>query len=88
MHLCRSGMQDSMTLSRNLDTEPAFYSAYTALDMSGAQWMTENKPEIRLIGIDYLSVTAYEGITASHHHLLATVCPCGFLCLLYIKCLL
>jgi arylformamidase len=48
------------------DTE--FHTDFVAIDPSGAKWMVEHG--IQLVGIDYLSVGAYEGGIPTHEILL------------------
>lgn len=55
--------------SRALMSKTEFDTSYVGLDLSGARWLLARG--IRLIGLDYLSVQAFEASDDTHRELLA-----------------
>ncbi|KAK9831070.1 hypothetical protein WJX74_002120 [Apatococcus lobatus] len=55
--------------ARGLMHQTPFHSDYTAMDSSGAEWLVTNT-EIKLIGIDYLSIAMFDDLTQTHEVLL------------------
>lgn len=55
--------------SRRLMDDPMFARDYVGLDVSGAQWLVDRG--VVLVGLDYLSVQAYEASDDTHRILLA-----------------
>ncbi len=53
---------------RHLMAQPRFVEDYVALDSSGASWLVGR--HIRLVGIDYLSISAYHDLIPPHQILL------------------
>jgi arylformamidase len=49
--------------------EPQFQQGYVALNTSGAQWIVEH--EVRLVGVDYLSVAVFDDLVEPHRILLS-----------------
>ncbi|PON88122.1 Kynurenine formamidase [Trema orientale] len=59
----------TLNTDRRLMSKKEFDTSFVGLTMDGAKWLVENT-DIKLIGIDYLSVTAYVDVIPSHHVLL------------------
>lgn len=51
----------------------AFAADYIAFTKDGAEWLVANRPEVRLVGIDYLSVAIYDDVVGPHVVLLGNV---------------
>ncbi len=62
--LCRTRNSEIWTRG-----DKVFHTDFVAIDPSGAEWMVQHG--IQLVGIDYLSVGAYEGGIATHEILLS-----------------
>ncbi len=65
-------------------TQTAFDPSYTAVTKDGAEWIVK-RGDIRLVGIDYISVAHYADLIGPHIALLTDVSPCkqaNFLCTL------
>lgn len=61
-------------LFRTLNTDKQlmfkkFDTSYVGFKADGAKWLVENT-DIKLVGIDYLSVAAFDDIISAHHELL------------------
>lgn len=56
--------------ARKLMSKTEFDASYVGLDLSGARWLLSRG--IRLIGLDYLSVQAFEASDDTHRELLAS----------------
>lgn len=52
-----------------------FASSYTSFDSTGATYITKHT-NIKLVGIDYLSIGCLEDIVKTHQILLGQVCCC------------
>ena len=50
-------------------SDNGFHSDFVAIDPSGAEWIVQHG--IQLVGVDYLSVGAYEGGALTHEILLS-----------------
>lgn len=50
----------------------AFDSSWTAFTADGAQWLVANT-DIRLIGVDYVSIATYADATGPHDAILGAV---------------
>ena len=57
---------------RKLMTQTAFEPSYTGVTKDGAEWIVK-RGDIRLVGIDYLSVAPYEDLIGPHVVLLTDV---------------
>ena len=55
---------------RKLMHTTAFTPDYVAFDTEGAKWLVEHRPDIRAIGIDYLSIAALDHLAEAHVALL------------------
>ena len=55
---------------RKLMHTTAFTPDYVAFDEEGAKWLVEHRPDIRSIGIDYLSIAALDHLAEAHVALL------------------
>ena len=55
-------------------TQTAFDPSYTAVTKDGAEWIVK-RGDIRLVGIDYISVAHYADLTGPHIALLTAVRP-------------
>mmetsp|Transcript_20759 Transcript_20759/g.62530 ORF Transcript_20759/g.62530 Transcript_20759/m.62530 type:complete len:280 (-) Transcript_20759:468-1307(-) len=55
---------------RGLMCQLAFDPSYTAFTLDGARWLTRKRPEVRLIGIDYLTIATYADLKGPHEELL------------------
>ena len=53
-------------------TQTAFDPSYTAVTKDGAEWIVK-RGDIRLVGIDYISVAHYADLTGPHVALLTAV---------------
>ena len=53
-------------------TQTAFEPSYTGVTKDGAEWIVK-RGDIRLVGIDYLSVALYEDLIGPHVALLTDV---------------
>ncbi len=53
-------------------TQTAFEPSYTGVTKDGAEWIVK-RGDIRLVGIDYLSVALYEDLVGPHIALLTDV---------------
>lgn len=53
-------------------TQTAFEPSYTAVTKDGAEWIVAH-PNIRLVGVDYLSVAHYADLIGPHMVLLSEV---------------
>ena len=62
-------------------TQTAFDPSYTAVTKDGAEWIVK-RGDIRLVGIDYISVAHYADLTGPHVALLTEVSPSQSACLL------
>lgn len=49
---------------------PIFDSSYTGFTTDGAEWLVLHRPEVKLIGTDYLSVAAFDDLKDGHIALL------------------
>lgn len=49
-----------------------FFSDYTAMDSSAAEWLVSHT-DIKMIGIDYLSIAIFDDLTRTHEVLLDKV---------------
>ncbi|GAY33459.1 hypothetical protein CUMW_285590, partial [Citrus unshiu] len=61
-------------LFRTLNTDrqlmfKKFDTSYVGFMADGAKWLVENT-DIKLVGVDYLSVAAFDDIISAHHELL------------------
>ena len=61
-----------LLLCRKLMTQTAFEPSYTGVTKDGAEWIVK-RGDIRLVGIDYLSVALYEDLIGPHIALLTDV---------------
>ncbi len=52
--------------------QKAFASDYTAMDSSGAEWLIAHT-DVKMVGIDYLSIAIVEDLTRTHELLLEQV---------------
>uniref|UniRef100_A0A3Q7ES58 Uncharacterized protein n=1 Tax=Solanum lycopersicum TaxID=4081 RepID=A0A3Q7ES58_SOLLC len=57
---------DSSKSSRRLMWKKAFDTSYVGFMKDGAQWLVDNT-DIKLVGIDYLSVAAFDDLLPAHH---------------------
>jgi kynurenine formamidase len=48
----------------------AFQRDYVAFTEDGARWMVDFRPDVKTIGVDYVSVAAYDHLVAAHRVLL------------------
>ncbi|GAB2291698.1 Cyclase-like protein 2 [Dionaea muscipula] len=55
----------TLNSDRELMFKKEFDSSYTGFMKDGAQWLVDNT-DIKLVGIDYLSVAAYEDLISAH----------------------
>ncbi|KAK7343472.1 hypothetical protein VNO77_12242 [Canavalia gladiata] len=55
----------TLNTDRRLMFQKAFDASYVGFTVDGAKWLVENT-DIKLIGIDYLSVAAYDYLIPSH----------------------
>lgn len=56
--------------------QTAFDAAYVGFTTDGAEWMVTHRPEVKAIGIDYLSIASLDHLVAAHVKLLeAKVVP-------------
>ncbi|CAM6104798.1 unnamed protein product [Calypogeia fissa] len=55
---------------KGLMWNPKFDSSYTGLSTDGAEWLVHQRPEIKLIGTDYLSVARFDNLKDGHRVLL------------------
>lgn len=62
----------SMCVCRRLMFQREFASNYTSFDSTGARFITE-QTNIKLVGIDYLSIGCLEDIVETHRVLLGKV---------------
>ena len=53
-------------------TQTAFDPSYTAVTKDGAEWIVK-RGDIRLVGIDYISIAHYEDLKGPHVALLTDV---------------
>lgn len=58
---------------RGLMGRTAFASDYVGLDSTAADWLARERPSVRLVGVDYLSVGMLEDIEATHRALFKQV---------------
>ncbi len=63
----------TLNTRRRLLRQSAFASDYVGLDSSAARWLAEERPVVRLVGIDYLSIGAMYDIVEAHKTLFRTV---------------
>lgn len=54
---------------RGLMARTAFASDYVGLDSTAARWLAEERPGVRLVGIDYLSIGQMDDIAEAHRAL-------------------
>ncbi|CAN4112160.1 unnamed protein product [Withania somnifera] len=59
----------TLNTDRRLMWKKAFDTSYVGFMKDGAQWLVDNT-DIKLVGIDYLSVAAFDDLLPSHHVLL------------------
>ncbi|WCJ17801.1 Cyclase family protein [Euphorbia peplus] len=59
----------TLNTDRKLMYKKEFDSSYTGFKADGAKWLVENT-DIRLVGLDYLSVAAYLDLAPTHLHFL------------------
>lgn len=45
--------------------QTAFDTSYTAMDLSGAKWITQHT-DVKLVGIDYLSIAVFDNTKDPH----------------------
>ena len=57
---------------RRLMHQTPFFSDYTAMDRSAAEWLVSTT-DIKMIGIDYLSIAMFDDLTQTHEVLLDKV---------------
>uniref|UniRef100_A0A7N0TVT8 Cyclase n=1 Tax=Kalanchoe fedtschenkoi TaxID=63787 RepID=A0A7N0TVT8_KALFE len=55
----------TLNTDKRLMNQKAFDSSYVGFMKDGAQWLVDNT-DIKLVGIDYLSVAAYDDLIPSH----------------------
>lgn len=60
---------------RGLMAQTAFDTTYTAVTADGAQWLIRHLPEVRLVGIDALSIAVFADLVGPHEVLLRAVRP-------------
>lgn len=48
-------------------------SSFGVPNADGARWLTRKRPEVRLIGIDYLTIATYADLKGPHEELLDKV---------------
>ena len=53
-------------------TQTAFEPGYTAVTKDGAEWIVK-RGDIRLVGLDYMSIAIYDDLTGPHVALLIDV---------------
>ena len=53
-------------------TQTAFEPGYTAVTKDGAEWIVK-RGDIRLVGLDYMSIAIYDDLTGPHVALLTDV---------------
>jgi hypothetical protein len=73
----QDSLQDRIAMTRllpcrKLMTQTAFEPSYTGVTKDGAEWIVK-RDDIRLVGIDYLSVAPYEDLIGPHIALLTDV---------------
>lgn len=56
----------TLNTDRHLMLQKKFDTSFVGFKKDGAQWLVDNT-DIKLIGIDYLSVAAYDDLIPSHH---------------------
>ncbi|XP_057965302.1 cyclase-like protein 2 [Malania oleifera] len=56
----------TLNTDRQLMFKKVFDTSYVGFKKDGAKWLVENT-DIKLVGIDYLSVAAYDDLYPSHH---------------------
>ncbi|XP_065872154.1 cyclase-like protein 2 [Euphorbia lathyris] len=56
----------TLNTDRKLMFKPEFDTSYVGFTKDGAKWLIDNT-DIKLVGIDYLSVAAYSDLIPSHH---------------------
>lgn len=54
---------------RGLMARTPFASDYVGLDSSAARWLAKNRPEVVLVGVDYLSIGMLDDIIEAHKEL-------------------
>ncbi|MBA0698671.1 hypothetical protein Goari_000371 [Gossypium aridum] len=59
----------TLNTDRRLMHRREFTSDFTGFKKDGAQWLVDNT-DIKLVGIDYLSISAYVDAAPTHHILL------------------
>ena len=68
-----SGVDRQQVLEcRKLMTQTAFEPGYTAVTKDGAEWIVK-RGDIRLVGLDYMSIAIYDDLTGPHVALLTDV---------------
>ena len=55
---------------RDLMRLTPFHEDYVGFTEDGARWLVDERPEIRAVGVDYVSVAAYEHLVPAHVALL------------------